>query len=176
MSSMCFASSQYRGSTHPEQWGGRRQVLPPKLHSASQHQATITSSCLCELQWLYLDGFCAAISKLQPKVIASSPSAILAYERFPRKDSTFRYQGKAVFLPVLNSFFFFFFYPLLNQRNAYEMTQNQKAFYSLQTPRGIPRKGVKDTALPRSRATPKESQQKERFRWFPLELPTFSSS
>ena len=143
MSSMCFASSQYRGSTHPEQWGGRRQVLPPKLHSASQHQATITSSCLCELQWLYLDGFCAAISKLQPKVIASSPSAILAYERFPRKDSTFRYQGKAVFLPVLNSFFFFFFLPPFKPKKCLWNDSKSKSLLWLTDTQRHPQEGCK---------------------------------
>lgn len=56
------------------------KLLPQELHAASQHQAAVALECVCE--HLYQDLFGAFLSKMCPKVPASSLYIILAYERF----------------------------------------------------------------------------------------------
>ena len=71
--SIGFALS-FRDSMHPKQ---RQRHLPQEWHSASQHQAAIASL-------FYLDLFCASVSKMCPKIIASSLNVVSAYERSHR--------------------------------------------------------------------------------------------
>lgn len=95
--SVCFAVSHSRGSASQQQeW--HRQA--PSLGTTLSISATSRHSfelCL----WtsvLYLNLFCASVTKMYPKMIASLLYTILAYERFPRNALLSDSSGKPVYV------------------------------------------------------------------------------
>ena len=113
----CSAASPVRGSVHAEQPGesGTTRLLPCELHAASQHQACIVWNCVCELLCSYLNLFCASVTKMCPRVTASSLYSVSAYERFHRSSLLSDSGGNlhfiipdcSVFIWTLTSYFIF---------------------------------------------------------------------
>ena len=79
--SIYFSLSPYSGSTHLEQRVGHHQVPSWELHSASSCHSF---ELYLRASVLYFVWFCASVSKMYPKLIASSLYASLDQERFHR--------------------------------------------------------------------------------------------
>lgn len=79
-----FCSKPVTEAAHTQRReNGPAKFLPRELHSTSQHEAALALNSVC-VHLFYLDLFCASLTKISLKVIASSLEAVLAYKRFRR--------------------------------------------------------------------------------------------
>lgn len=88
--SICFQGAIIEAASILSVKSGTTEVLPWELHSKPQHHVSIPVNCACEHLCLILNYSGAPISKMCPKVVASSLYIIWTYERFHRSHPTFR--------------------------------------------------------------------------------------
>lgn len=90
-----FVASHYRGSVYPKQQEWHSSLLPPATTlsiSASGHQFW---TCLWASE-LYLDLYCASVSKVCPKVTYFFTLHSFSLRKTLEECSTFKYRGKPV--------------------------------------------------------------------------------
>lgn len=88
--SICFQGAITEAASILSLKSGTTKVLPWELHSRPQHHVAIVVNRACEHLCLISNYFEAPISKMCPKVVASSLYIIWTYESFHGSFPTFR--------------------------------------------------------------------------------------